>query len=235
MIKSTLALAAAACALHSHAGDFHSVGTLTQGEFASLARDLGAAFSYKGVTPATALGPLGFDIGLEVTDTRIDSASAFERAGAGSRSDIVIPKLHVNKGLFGGLDIGAFIGGAPQVSASLIGLDLRYTIIDDTLTTPALAIRVSGTRTGGLGDLKVTTAAFDVMASKQFTALTPYVGAGAVRTVASVGGGALSEERFNKGRAFIGLNVNLVGANLAVEAEKMGSDTSLSAKVGLRF
>ena len=51
MIKSTIALALAACALHSHAADFHSVGNLTQGELGSLARDLGAAFSYKAAEP----------------------------------------------------------------------------------------------------------------------------------------------------------------------------------------
>jgi hypothetical protein len=147
----------------------------------------------------------------------------------------VVPKLHINKGLFAGLDIGAFIGGAPQVNASLIGLDLRYGIVDDSLTRPAVAVRVSGTRAGGLGNLSVSTLAFDVMASKQFTALTPYAGAGIVRTSARVSDSALDEERLNKGRAFIGLNANLVGANLAVEAETMGGATSLSAKVGIRF
>ena len=45
----------------------------------------------------------------------------------------------------------------------------------------------------------------------------------------------LAEEKFNRSRVFGGLNVNLVGANFALEAEKMGGNTSLSAKVGLRF
>ena len=46
---------------------------------------------------------------------------------------------------------------------------------------------------------------------------------------------SLDEASFNKGRVFAGLNVNLIGANLALEAEKMGGNTSLSAKLGLRF
>ena len=46
---------------------------------------------------------------------------------------------------------------------------------------------------------------------------------------------AFEEVTFNKGRVFGGLNMNLVGANLALEAEKMGGNTSLSAKVGIRF
>ena len=81
----------------------------------------------------------------------------------------------------------------------------------------------------------MSTIALDVMASKKFTLLTPYVGAGAVRVLSSVRNSALEDESFNKGRVFGGLNVNLVGANFAFEAEKMGGNTSLSAKLGLRF
>lgn len=235
MIKRIVPLVFAMAAWPAHAGSFNSVGSLTQDEFAGLARDLGAALSYKGVTPATPLGPAGFDVGVVVTDTRIENSSAFERAGAGGRSDLMIPKFHVYKGLFGGLDVGAFAAGLPQLGASLFGADLRYAILDDGLATPAVAVRLSGTKAGGLGDVSVATMALDVMASKKFTALTPYVGAGMVRVTASASGAGLNEERFNKGRVFGGLNVNLIGANFAFEAEKMGSNTSLSAKVGFRF
>ena len=83
--------------------------------------------------------------------------------------------------------------------------------------------------------MSLGTAALDVMASKKFTALTPYVGAGVVRVMTNVRGAGLADENFNKGRFFGGLNVNLIAANLAFEVEKTGSNTSLSAKVGLRF
>ena len=235
MIKRLLPLALAASAWTAHAADFPTIGTLTQDEFLRLSRDLGAVISYKGVTPATPLGVLGFDVGIEVTDTKIESGDAFARAGAGIRSHLVIPKLHVYKGLFGGLDIGAFIAGASEVSATVFGADLRYAILDDGLATPAVALRLSGTKASGLGDLAISTAALDVMASKKFTALTPYVGAGTVRVQSNARGTGLDEVRFNKGRVFGGLNVNLIGVNLALEAEKMGGNTSLSAKLGLRF
>jgi hypothetical protein len=235
MRRIAAAVAAAACTLPAHAGEFTSVGTLAQGEFHRLAEDLGAAFAYKGVTPATPLGPVGFDVGVEVTGTRMQDSALFARAGAGSHSQLVIPKLHVTKGLFGGLDIGAFAGGSGDVSAALFGAELRYAIVDDTVVTPAVAVRLSGTRATGLGDLRIGTAAADVMVSKAFVALTPYAGAGVARVQARVSGSALAEEKFNKGRVFGGLNVNLVGANFALEAEKMGGNTSLSAKVGLRF
>ena len=236
-MRTTRTIAAAtiaACSISAHA-DFTSIGALAQDEFHRLSQDLGAAFAYKGVTPATPLGPIGFDIGVEVTGTRMENSSLFARAGAGSHSQLVIPKLHVTKGLFGGLDIGAFAGGTGDVSAALFGAELRYAILKDTLVTPAVAVRLSGTRATGLGDLRIGTAAADVMVSKSFVALTPYAGAGMARVQAKAKGTPLAEEKFNQGRVFGGLNVNLVGANFAIEAEKMGRNTSLSAKVGLRF
>jgi len=222
-------------ALPAAAADFSSIDELAQGEFRALSKDLGAAFSYKGVTPATALGPLGFDVGLEVTDTRMENSSLFARAGAGRQSRLVIPKLHVHKGLVGGLDVGAFVAGSTDIDARLFGADVRYTLIDDGRVAPAVALRASGTKATGLGDLNVSTAALDLIVSKRFTALTPYAGAGTVRIQSSAGGTGLAEERINQARVFGGLNFNLLTLNLALEAEKMGDNVSLSAKLGWRF
>lgn len=222
-------------ALPIQAADFSTIGTLSQDEFHRISQDLGAAFSYKGVTPATPLGIAGFDVGVEVSETTMENSELFARAGAGNQSRLVVPKFHVHKGLFGGLDIGAFVAAAPDVSASLFGAELRYALMDDGIATPALGVRLSGTRAGGLGDLKLNTAALDLVVSKKFTALTPYAGAGMVRVQSSVNGSGLAEERFNKGRVFGGVDINLLAVNLAFEAEKMGGNTSLTAKVGWRF
>jgi hypothetical protein len=230
-----LAFIALAAALPCQAGDFPGIGSLAQDEFRALSRDLGAAFAYKGVTPATPLGTLGLDVGLVLTDTKMEHSSLFSLAGAGDTSRLLIPKLHINKGLPGGFDIGGFVAGAPEVNARLFGGELRYAFVDDTLTTPAIGLRASATRATGMGEVKADTAALDLIASKRFTALTPYVGAGSVRTRTSAEGTALMEERINQGRVFGGLNINLVAINLAFEAEKMGDNLSLSAKVGWRF
>jgi len=234
-LKQGIATLALCAALSAAAADFGSIGTLAQGEFRSLSEDLGAAFSYKGVTPATPLGLPGFDIGVEVTTTSLEHSSIFRLAGAGGPSDLVIPKLHVHKGLWGRLDIGAFIGGASEVDATLYGAEVRYALLDDGIAIPAVGIRLSGTKASGLGDLSIATGALDITVSKKFTLVTPYAGAGAVRVQSSVRGSALGDESFNRSRVFAGVNVNLLAANLAVEAEKMGDNTSLSAKLGFRF
>jgi hypothetical protein len=46
---------------------------------------------------------------------------------------------------------------------------------------------------------------------------------------------ALAEETFNRSRIFGGVNLNLAIANFAIEAEKMGDNTSYTAKIGVRF
>jgi hypothetical protein len=233
-MKRVLAAAIAACALPAAAADFRNLGALSPEEFKRVSEDLGAAFSYKGVTPARRLGPAGFDIGIEVTQTDVENSSLFAKAGAGDQSTILVPKLHVNVGLFAGVDLGAFLGGSTDTGATVGGMDARFALLEDGLTTPAVAIRLSGTRTNGM-EVRIGTVAADVMVSKTFTAITPYAGAGFARIASKPHGVALEEETFNKSRVFGGVNVNLAIANFALEAEKMGDNTSYSAKIGLRF
>lgn len=234
-MKRLFAATLFAFALPAAAGEFPSLGSLAQDEFRRLSEDLGAAFSYKGVTPATPLGLAGFDVGVEVSATDVKNSNLFRRAGNGASDYIVVPKIHLYKGLPFGVDLGAFVGGTSEVSASLYGLDLRYAVLTDGIATPAVALRLSGTQTSDIGGLKVTTMAGDVMVSKKLTLVTPYVGAGVVRTISEAKGLGLAEEDFRKSRLFAGINANFAIVNLAIEAEKLGNNTTLSAKAGWRF
>jgi hypothetical protein len=226
---------AMALALPANAGDLNQLGNLSQEQFRKLSEDLGAALSYKGVTPATPLGLAGFDLGIEVSATDLKNSDLFRLAGGDSPSTLYVPKVHLYKGLSAGFDIGAFVGGTSSFNATLFGADARFAFLDDTLTTPAVALRVSGTKSSGGGDLDVTTYGADLMVSKKFTILTPYAGAGVVRVQSKAGGTSLAREEFSQGRGFIGVNVNFGVINLAFEAEKMGGASTLSAKAGWRF
>lgn len=217
--------------LPARAADFPNIRDLVQEELRDMARDLGSAFSYKGVTPATPLGTLGLDVGLEVTQTQIEHSRLFALAGSGERSSVLVPKLHVHKGLPANFDISAFVGTAAEIDAGVFGGALRWTFADEGLVYPAFGVRASATKTTGTGDLNVSTAAVDLLVSKVFTAVTPYAGVGQVRTKVSAGGSVKVDET----RVFGGVNLNLVALNFAFEAEKMGDNVSLSAKVGWRF
>jgi hypothetical protein len=217
----------------AHAGDLAHIDTLVQPDFHKLSEDLGAVAAYKGVTPATSLGITGFDVGVEVAASRLQNRGVLESAGAGSLTTVYVPKLHVHKGLPGGFDVGAFISKANAVNMTLLGVEARYALLDDTVTMPAVGLRLSASRASGVSQLDLSTYALDAVISKKLTVVTPFAGIGTVKVASSTGG--LAKESFSKTRAFVGLGLNVALINVAVEAEKLGGVNTLSAKAGLRF
>lgn len=234
-MKIVIVTVAMLFAANGFAGDLNQIGTLSQSEFLKLSTDLGAAAAYKGLTPATPLGLVGFDAGVEVTQTKIENTALFRQAGAGDISNLYVPKLHVTKGLPYGFDIGAFVSRVSGVNGSLIGAEARYAILDDGVAIPAVGVRLSGSKLTGVGHVSLSTIALDAMLSKKLALVTPYIGAGTVRVKNNADVAGLRKESFNKSRVFVGMNVNFLVTNIALEAEKMGDNTSLSAKVGFRF
>lgn len=233
-----LALGIAAITLVStpaFAGDLNNIGSLGQESFLKLSKDLGAIASYKGVTPATPLGVVGFDIGVELTATNLESSTIFRQAGGSSSSSVLVPKLHIHKGLPFGFDIGAFISKVPDANISLFGAEARWALIDDGIATPAVGLRIAGTKETGVGQIDLSTLSADIVLSKKLTFVTPFIGAGRVQVKSKPNVGGLKEEKFNQSRIFAGLNANFAVVNVAVEAEKQGDITSLSAKAGWRF
>ncbi len=217
------------------AGDLDRIGQLSQSEFRSLSEDLGAVAAYKEVAPAAPLGATGFDVGFELAASKLQHKGVYELAGGSTASTVYLPKLRVQKGLPWGVDVGAFVSKIGGSNISLMGLEARYALLDDTLTIPAIGLRVSGTRDLAAGKLDLSTVAFDVVTSKKLTFITPFAGIGTVKVTSKANAGGLASESFNQPRVFAGLNVNFVLVNLAVEAEKLGGVNSLSAKAGLRF
>ena len=225
----------------ANAANISTLDLLSQSEFRTFSEDLGAAFSYKPVTPAAPLGTIGFDMGIEVTQTDTSkSAQIWSKAtsGGSSVSKVYVPKLHIAKGLPFGIDIAAFYSKIPTTNISLVGAELRYAIVEGGIATPAIAVRGSYTKLGGVDHLSLNTKALDFSISKGFAMFTPYAGIGEVwvDSSASVSGtdGALSRKSaLNK--IFAGANLNLGATNIAAEVDKTGGAQSISMKLGFRF
>ncbi len=239
MKKLILLLAfSSALAQPALAGDLSALGNLSQSEFRTVSEDLGAAFSYKPIAPTEAQGITGFDIGIEVTGTDVSrSAGALSRAGASdsSMNTLLIPKLHLHKGLPLGLDVGAFVANVPAINARLYGAEVRYALLGGGVAMPAIGVRGAYTRLDGTSQLAFNTRSLDISISKSFTVLTPYAGIGQVWVNSSPNAGNLAGESFSQGKLFVGLNVNLGLLNLALETDKTGDTTSWGMKVGLRW
>jgi len=217
------------------AGDINSIGSLSQNLFKDLTSDLGAALSYKAIRPAEPMGSLGFDIGFEVSSTSLET-NALELATSGdtTSNQILVPKLHVSKGLPFGFDVGAFYTSVPSTNIGLVGGELSYAILEGGTLSPALSIRGTFSRLTGVDQLDLTTKGVELSVSKGFAMFTPYAGIGQVWIDSKTNVG-LADESLTKSKYFLGINFNLGLVNLAAETEQTGENTSTSAKIGVRF
>lgn len=217
--------------------DINNLTIITQSDFRLLSEDLGAALSYKAVAPGEALGLTGFDIGLEATATKLENSAILQRVSSDDTSStLIIPKLHIHKGLPLGLDIGAFYSAVPNSNIELWGAELRYALLKGGTATPALALRGSYTTLQGVDQLDLNTKALDISISKGLALLTPYAGIGKVwvDSTPDSNTGLVSED-FSYSKYFLGVNLNFGLINIALETDTTGDATSYSAKFGWRF
>ena len=233
------AFVAAACLLSpalSKADSLDSVNALNQNQFGKLVENLGAGTHYKGVSPGEGQGLLGFDVGVVLSSTEINS-NLFDTASSGSfdGSDINLVRVQVLKGLPFGLDIGASLSKAIDSDISVVGAELRYSLIDGGMVTPSLAVRASYSRLEGIDDLNLSNGALELTLSKGFVMLTPYAGVGIVQTRAEANGGSgLDSETVEQNKLYVGLTINL-GVAITLEADQTGDYKTYSAKAGIRF
>ncbi len=230
------ALLILACGAAS-ADDLNSIDALAQSQFRKLAENIGAATVYKAVSPAKPLGALGFDLSLSASATQIDE-QVFEIANGASdwnMSMLPLPRIQLQKGLPFNIDIGASYTAVPQISASLVGAEVKWAFVEGGVALPAVAARLSYSKLSGVDELDVKNTAIDVSVSKGFVMLTPYAGVGLVRSESTPRGvPSLKSETVDDTRLFAGLNINL-GINLGLEVDTFAGLTTYTAKVGFRF
>jgi len=214
-----------------------NIQPLNQGEFRALSEDLGAALSYKPLTPTAPLGITGFDVGIAVTDTKLQNSAVFAKAGA-DISNAAVPSLRVHKGLPFGIDVGVMVGAVPSTNIKLYGGELRYAIVSGGVAMPAIGIRGSYTKLTGVDQLDFDTKGLDLSISKGFLMFTPYAGIGKVWVASApkdIPTSTPTKESLSLNKVFVGINMNFGLTNLAFEGDRTGEATSYGAKLGFRF
>lgn len=238
MMKTTRTVVAAllcTAASAAIADDLDQIQTLGQADFRRFSEDLGAALSWKALTPTTPLGTTGFDIGFAVTATKLEHRSVFQQAAGGDFPSVLpIPSLRLHKGLPLGIDIGLMAAAVPGSNIKLWGGELRYALISG-MTVPSIGIRGSFTRLEGVDQLDFDTRALDISISKGFAGFTPYAGVGRVWSDSEPKVGGLNKESFSLNKGFVGINVNLGITNVAFEVDRTGDATTYGGKLGIRF
>ena len=211
-----------------------NISGLTQVDFKNLTEDLGAALSYKAIRPAESMGILGFDIGFEITSTTMETDALEKATSNNAPSALLVPKLHISKGLPFGFDVGAFYTSIPSSNMGLIGGELSYAIIEGGVISPAISIRGTFSRLTGVDQLDLNTKGLELSVSKGFAFFTPYAGIGQIWTDSETSEN-LENESLSNSKYFLGINFSLGLVNFAAETEQTGDNSSTSAKIGVRF
>jgi len=216
------------------ASDFGDVRQLSQDAFLRLSKDLASVTALRALAPGVTLNLLGVDVGVEVGITNIDSADAWKKAGGGS-TKVITPRVSIHKGLTAGFDIGASVGVAGGAGTQMLGGILRYQIFEPGFVTPGATIRLTANKEMGSSNVVFRSYGADLVIAKPLTIITPYLGAGAIRTTTGAPGTALAGVTVNRTRTLVGFDARLAFATVSAEAEKIGDATTVSSKIGFRF
>jgi len=239
--RAALAVALVGLSTLAHADDIDLTQLLgVQGDFRVLSEDLGASLSYKPIAPGEPLGLLGIDIGVELTATELEGSKIYQRVSGSSDSTdyLLVPKLHVHKGLPLRLNVDAFYSMVPDSNIELFGGGIGYSILEGGVATPALTVRATASKLTGVDGWDLDTQGVELTISKGFAILTPYAGIGRVHVTSEPTGAAalaLRKESFDLDKYYAGLNINLGLLNFAFEADMTGDAASYSGKFGFRF
>lgn len=236
--RHLVAAAALLAASAAQAYDFKPLDHLNQSDFLLFSKDVSAAMSYRPIEPVEGLGLLGFDVGVNVSGTQLQSIKVLENAAGTSNVPNTLPtaSVRVSKGLPFDLNVGATYTVVPATSVKSMSLTGSWAVISGGIFTPAVGVRAAYSKVSGITGVDMSSAGLDVSISKGFGPLTPYAGVGSVRTKSTPNGSStLTSESFSQGRMFVGVNANLLLFDLAAEADKTGDNQTYSVKLGFRF
>lgn len=174
---------------------------------------------------AVPLGLIGFDIYADAAVDQNFGDEAFARSVleddlTGDMLGIV--RVGGRKGLPGGFDIGLAYGRALETGIELVSADLQWAILEGGVLAPALSLRLTGTRSMGSDVYDLDQYGAEILFSKGFTVLTPYVGAGVVHSKGSLESslGRTFEDSDTRGVVYGGITLNLLLPKITVEIEK---------------
>jgi hypothetical protein len=188
---------------------------------------------------AAPLGLIGFEVYADATyDEELDDQEFVDTAIDGDFTGgfLSIARIGARKGLPGGIDIGLAYGRALEGDVKLLSADLQYAILKGGLVKPALSIRLTGTRTLDAEAYELDQYGAELLLSKGFTILTPYIGGGIVYSKGTLDRDLLGslEEEETDGVLYAGVTLNLLLPKITVELEK-GEVLQGAVRVGIGF
>ncbi len=235
---SLLLLVGLAAALPATAWDVRR--DASAGDFRDFARRFAsAAYAYPG-HPAKALGLTGFEVFAEASyDDTFDEQPFFAGAVDGDLDAgiLSVARVGIRKGLPGNVDLGLSLAQAVGTDLRLATAEVQWAFVDGGAVSPAVALRVTATRSQGSDAFTLDQGGVEVLASKTFPLLTPYIGGGLALSRARLDrSGTLSDlsETHTQPIAYAGLRFSLLIPKITAEVQR-GETTQYAVRVALGF
>lgn len=173
---------------------------------------------------AAPLGITGFDVwgDVAVSSDFVDQDFADDAIDGDLPGDLLaFYRVGARKGLPGGIDLGAAYTRVASYDLELLSAELQYAVLDGGPLSPALSVRATGTQSiAGDEEYELTQYGLEVLLSKGFTVLTPYVGAGIVRSEGRFPLSGNLEVSSTQEVIYGGLILNLLVPKIALEVER---------------
>ena len=226
------------------ASDIQFDQTMTQQMFKDFSQEAGALVIYRAIGPVEPLGLTGLDIGVEATSTKIHGDRDYWKKSVKDQdppSYLVSTRLHVQKGLPYGFDIGLAVGQVLEPNITYAGGEVRYAILKGGAVQPAVAVRGSYSQTLGVDQLDLKTYGLDLSISKGFgmgMKIIPYGGIGqywiSSKPKNLTAGLSLSEENFSKTQFFAGARLQIEILTITGQVDYV-EVPSFSLRVGITW
>jgi hypothetical protein len=231
-----LFLLLALCAALPAAASWEVNGNATPGDFQGFNRRFSSDAYFYPRHSAAPLGLLGFEVYADATyDSSFDSQSFNDTAVKGSYTGgfLSVARVGARKGLPGGVDIGLSYAKALGGDVNLVSGEIQYAIFSGGVLAPALSVRVTGTRTIDAKAYRLDQYGAELLLSKGFPLVTPYVGAGFFRGKGTLDSALRSlSDTTTRPVLFAGVTLSVLVPKIHIEVEK-GETLQASVRVGI--
>ncbi len=183
---------------------------------------------------AAPLGLIGFEVYVDAAVDQEFDDEGFE--GPVIDDDLTggllaVARVGARKGLPAGIDIGLAYGKVLESDLELISADLQWAIVEGGALTPALSLRLTGTQTLDSDSYDLEQYGAELLLSKGFAVLTPYIGGGFFYSESRLSSPTRTlTEDSTRGVLYAGATLNLLIPKITVEVEK-GEVIQYAAKV----
>ena len=157
--------------------------SLTQSQWKKFTKQVSAILAFKTLASAEPLGKMNYNIALDDSYTPVDQHDlAWINTFVHPDEDcplgdaITYPTIRARMGVSDKMDVGAYWTTAPEANYGMVGGELKYAYRQESGKAPAVAARASFAILTGVPDYNLNVFSFDLIASKKFAMITPYVG-----------------------------------------------------------